>query len=424
MDMLKITGGTPLYGIVPISGSKNATLPAMCATLLTNEPVTLENVPWLSDTQFMGKILANLGTNCAKDMENADKYTYHTQVITNSVAPYDLVRQMRASYYVLGPLLARNGAATVSMPGGCVIGARPVDMHVDSLKQMGADINIQNGYIVANAEHGLHGAELNFKTPSVGATCNVLMAATLANGQTIINNAAREPEIVDLANMLNSMGAKVSGAGESVVQIEGVKKLTGTTHKIIADRIEAGSYAVAAAITRGKLELKNADAGTLGLPLDILHKSGVDIQSTQNTIVVDARGRELKGQDIITAGYPGFPTDLQAQFMALMTTAKGDSTITENIFENRLMHAPELMRMGAHIDKNTPNSAVVQGVEKLDGCIVTASDLRAGFALVLMGLAAQGDTFVRHLYHLERGYVDLVGKLSNVDAKISRVKEK
>lgn len=428
MDRLKIRGGKRLEGKIYISGAKNAALPLICASLLTDEKVILTNMPMLSDIKSMNLLLNELGTIIESKDEIIDgnpckNYTYYTPEFKSLVAPYDFVRKMRASYYVLGPLLARKGYVELSLPGGCAIGARPMDIHLSALEQMGATIEIKNGYVIAKAEKGLHGAHLVFNIASVGATCNVLMAATLAKGETIIENAAREPEIGDLAKMLNSMGAKISGIGTSVLQIEGVEKLRGTIHKVIADRIEAGSYAVAAAITRGRIELINAQAETLQTPIKILRQTGVNVEENERSIIVDAKGCTLTGQDIITDYYPGFPTDLQAQFLTLMLTANGASMVTETIFENRFMHVPELLRMGANINVHRHASAIVRGVEKLNGAPVMATDLRASFALVLAGLIADGETIVNRIYHLDRGYEKLEEKLRSVGADIERIKD-
>ena len=428
MDKLKIRGGKRLEGKIFISGAKNAALPLICASLLTDEPVILTNMPMLSDVRSMNKLLLQLGTKIEERDEIIDdnackNYTYMTPNFTSLVAPYDYVRKMRASYYVLGPLLAREGHVELSLPGGCAIGARPMDIHLSSLEQMGAKIEIKNGYVHADVNGRLKGTHLVFNIASVGATCNILMAATLAEGETIIENAAREPEIGDLANMLNSMGAKISGIGTSVLKVQGVEKLHGTTHKVITDRIEAGSYAVAAAITRGRIELINAQASTLQTPIKILRKMGVHVEEYENSIVVDAVDCTLTGQDIMTDYYPGFPTDLQAQFLTLMLTANGASMVTETIFENRFMHVPELLRMGANINVHGHASAIVRGVDKLYGAPVMATDLRASFALVLAGLIAEGETIVNRIYHLDRGYEKLEQKLQAVGADIERIKE-
>ena len=428
MDKLKIRGGKRLEGKIFISGAKNAALPLICASLLTDEPVVLTNMPMLSDVRSMNKLLLQLGTKIEERDEIIDdnackNYTYMTPNFTSLVAPYDYVRKMRASYYVLGPLLAREGHVELSLPGGCAIGARPMDIHLSSLEQMGAKIEIKNGYVHADVNGRLKGTHLVFNIASVGATCNILMAATLAEGETIIENAAREPEIGDLANMLNSMGAKITGIGTSVLKVQGVEKLHGTTHKVITDRIEAGSYAVAAAITRGRIELINAQASTLQTPIKILRKMGVHVEEYENSIVVDAVDCTLTGQDIMTDYYPGFPTDLQAQFLTLMLTANGASMVTETIFENRFMHVPELLRMGANINVHGHASAIVRGVDKLYGAPVMATDLRASFALVLAGLIAEGETTVNRIYHLDRGYEKLEQKLQAVGADIERIKE-
>ena len=429
MDRLKIKGGKQLNGQIYISGAKNAALPLICASLLTDEVVTLTNMPLLSDIISMNALLEQLGTKIESRDEIIDgnackNYTYLTKEFSSLVAPYDYVRKMRASYYALGPLLARKGYIELSLPGGCAIGARPMDIHLSALEQMGANIEIKNGYVIASVDKRLKGTHLVFNIASVGATCNVMMAAVLADGITIIENAAREPEIGDLAAMLNDMGAKISGIGTSVLRIEGVEKLHGTIHKVIPDRIEAGSYAVAAAITRGKIELINAQAETLQTPIKILRQAGVKIEEKPQSIVVDARGCKLVGQDLMTDYYPGFPTDLQAQFLTLMLTAEGASMITETIFENRFMHVPELLRMGANINVHGHASAIVRSVDKLYGAPVMATDLRASFALVLAGLIAEGETIVNRIYHLDRGYEKLEQKLRSVGADIERINDK
>ena len=428
MDKIKIIGGKQLNGKIYISGAKNAALPLICASLLTDETVTLTNMPMLSDIKAMNALLTQLGTQIDEfddfiDDHNTKTYSYRTPKVTSLVAPYDYVRKMRASYYVLGPLLARERHIELSLPGGCAIGARPMDIHLSALEQMGAKIEIKNGYVFADAEDGLKGAHIIFRIASVGATCNILMAAVLAQGTTKIENAAKEPEIGDLIDLLNSMGAKISGKDTSILTIEGVKKLHGARHKVIADRIEAGSYAVAAAITRGRIELINASASTLQTPLTILKNMGVKVEEKEKSIIIDARNCKLTGQDIMTDYYPGFPTDLQAQFLALMLTAEGAAMISETIFENRFMHVPELLRMGANINVHGHASAIVRGVDKLYGAPVMATDLRASFALILAGLAAEGETIVNRVYHLDRGYEHLDEKLRNVGANIERIKE-
>lgn len=427
MDKIKIHGGKVLEGKIFISGAKNAALPLICASLLTDETVTLTNMPMLSDIKAMNLLLEQIGTQINEfddfvDGHATKTYSYRTKKVESLVAPYDYVRKMRASYYVLGPLLARYGKCELSLPGGCAIGARPMDIHLSSLEKMGAKIEIRNGYIYAESDGRLKGTHIIFPGVSVGATCNVLMAAVLAEGRTVLENAAKEPEIGDLARMLNDMGAKIEGIGTSVLTINGVSSLHGTVHKVIADRIEAGSYAVAAAITRGKIELINARPETLRQPLQVLKDMGVRITETDNSIVVDAKGCHLVGKDIMTEPFPGFPTDLQAQFLALMLTADGASMVTETIFENRFMHVPELLRMGANINVHGHASAIVRGVKKLSGAPVMATDLRASFALVLAGLVAEGETTVNRVYHLDRGYEKLEEKLKGVGADIVRIK--
>ena len=428
MDKIKIRGGNQLNGKIYISGAKNAALPLICASLLTKESVTLTNMPMLSDIKSLNALLMVLGTQIEEKVENKGKfesktYTYTTKKFESLVAPYDYVRKMRASYYVLGPLLAREGHVELSLPGGCAIGARPMDIHLNSLELMGAKIEIKNGYVVADAKGGLKGAHVIFPKASVGATCNILMAAVLAKGTTRIENAAKEPEIADLIDLLTKMGAKIEGRNTSILTIEGVKSLKGATHEVLSDRIEAGSYAIAAAITKGKIELINARAEHLQTPLNILRNMDIKITEKEQSVVIDARNAVMTGQDIMTDYYPGFPTDLQAQFMALMTVVPGASLVTENIWENRFMHVPELMRMGANINVHGYASAIVRGAKKLSGAPVMATDLRASFALVLAGLVAEGETIVNRVYHLDRGYERLEEKLRAVGADIERIKE-
>ncbi len=428
MDRIKIHGGKSLKGKIHISGAKNAALPLICASLLTDETVTLTNMPMLSDIRAMNALLEQLGTkidefNDFVDGHPTKTYSYRTKEAASLIAPYDYVRKMRASYYVLGPLLARYGKCELSLPGGCAIGARPMDIHLAALEQMGARIEIKNGYIFADVDGRLKGAHIIFPGVSVGATCNVLMAAVMAEGRTVLENAAKEPEIGDLAELLNAMGAKIEGIGTAVLTIDGVNKLHGATHKVIPDRIEAGSYAVAAAITRGKIELINAQASTLRRPLQVLKDMGVRVSETEHGVLIDAVGCDLVGQDIMTEPYPGFPTDLQAQFLALMLTAEGAAMVTETIFENRFMHVPELLRMGANINVHGHASAIVRGVKKLSGAPVMATDLRASFALILAGLVAEGETIVNRVYHLDRGYEKLEEKLKSVGADIERIKD-
>lgn len=428
MDKIKIRGGNQLNGKIYISGAKNAALPLICASLLTKESVKLTNMPILSDIKSLNSLLEVLGAKIEEKIElksgfESKTYTYATEKFDSLVAPYDYVRKMRASYYVLGPLLAREGHVELSLPGGCAIGARPMDIHLNSLELMGAKIEIKNGYVVADAKDGLTAAHIIFPKASVGATCNVLMAATLAKGTTKIENAAKEPEIADLIDLLTKMGAKIEGRNTSILTIEGVKELKSAEHEVVADRIEAGSYAIAAAITKGRIELINAKAEHLQTPLNILRNMDIKIIEKPQSIVVDARNALMQGQDIMTDYYPGFPTDLQAQFMALMTVVPGAAMVTENIWENRFMHVPELMRMGANINIHGYASAIVRGVKKLSGAPVMATDLRASFALVLAGLVAEGETVVNRVYHLDRGYERLEEKLKAVGADIERIKE-
>lgn len=428
MDKIKIIGGQALNGEIYISGAKNAALPLICASLLTDETITLTNMPILSDIRSMNALLQQLGTQIDEfedfvDGHESKTYSYRTPKLTSLVAPYDYVRKMRASYYVLGPLLARAGKIELSLPGGCAIGTRPMDIHLDALEEMGAKIDIHNGYVYAEVDGRLKGAHIVFRNISVGATCNILMAASLAEGITVLENAAKEPEIGDLIVLLNDMGAKIKGLGTSILTIEGVEKLHGAQHKVIPDRIEAGSYAVAAAITGGKITLVNAQTNTLKTPLHTLQKMGVEVTPTEKGIEINAQGKKIIGTDIITEPFPGFPTDLQAQYMALLTVAEGAGMVSETIFENRFMHVPELMRMGANINVHGHASAIVRGEEKLSGAPVMATDLRASFALILAGLVAEGETVVSRVYHLDRGYEKLEQKLKGVGAKIERVKE-
>lgn len=428
MDKIKVIGGNVLDGKIYISGAKNAALPLVCASLLTEEEVILKNIPSLSDITFLNSLLEFMGLKVSKQEEQingytANTFTYKADEIKELIAPYDFVRKMRASYYVLGPLLARFRHVEFSLPGGCAIGARPIDIHLSSLEQMGANIEIKNGYVIADAPLGLKGAHIIFSKASVGATCNILMAASLAEGVTKIENAAKEPEITDLIDLLNKMGAKIEGRGTSILTITGVKALKSATHSVLPDRIEAGSYAIAAAITKGRIELINANSEHLQQPLRILEKMGIGIEIKENSVIVDGRNKTIKGEDIYTDYYPGFPTDLQAQFMALMTVANGASLVTESIWENRFMHVPELCRMGANINIHGRASAIVRGVEKLSGAPVMATDLRASFALILAGLVAEGETIVNRVYHLDRGYEKLEEKLKSVGANIERIKE-
>ena len=419
MDMFRIRGGRPLEGSITIGGAKNAALPLMAAGLLTAERLVLTNVPLLDDIRTMGALLAQHGVAVDKAANDGRTLSIGGP-ITSTEAPYDIVRKMRASFLVLGPLLARIGEARVSLPGGCAIGARPVDLHLKGLEQMGAEITLDAGYVSAKApKQGLHGATIVLPFPSVGATENLLMAATLAEGQTTLANAAREPEIGNLAECLVAMGARIQGIGSDTLTIEGVKSLHGATVAIIPDRIETGSYACAAAITGGSIRLNNGSVSHLGAVVRTLAEAGVDITQDEGGVTVTRRNG-LHGIDFITEPYPGFPTDMQAQLMALLCVAEGASMITENIFEDRFMHVPELNRMGARINVHGA-SAIVRGTPTLSGAPVMASDLRASFGLIVAGLAASGETIVNRVYHLDRGYEAAEEKLAACGANIERV---
>jgi len=415
MDSIRITGGVPLCGTIAISGAKNAALPLMACGLLTDERLTLTNAARLADLATMAELLRQHGIA----VEWSGRNISLGGRITNTEAPYDIVRKMRASILVLGPLLARVGEARVSLPGGCAIGTRPVDLHLKGLEAMGAKITLDGGYIGAAAPQGLKGATIVFPFVSVGATENLLMAASLADGVTTLKNAAREPEISDLAHCLIAMGAKINGVGTDTLVIEGVKSLHGAEHAILPDRIETGTYACAAAITGGNLFLENARAADLGAVLTSLREAGVIITEEANGFRV-ARANGLHGVDVMTEPFPGFPTDMQAQFMALMAVAEGASMVTETIFENRFMHVPELNRMGARINVHG-SSAIIRGVKHLSGAPVMATDLRASFSLVLAGLAARGETTISRVYHLDRGYEAVEQKLAACGARIERV---
>lgn len=418
MDAFIINGGKPLIGKVKIGGAKNSALKLMCAALLTDKPVILHNVPELDDITSMARLLAHLGAKLGSHENNT--LEIQADNVNDLTAPYELVRRMRASIIVLGPLLARFGKVKVSLPGGCAIGTRPVDMHLKALEQMGATIEIDGGYVIAEAKQ-LQGAEIFFEKVSVGATENILMAATLAEGETVLHNAAREPEIVDLANMLIKMGAKIEGAGSETIKITGVPSLGGVEHTTVADRIEAGSFILAAAITNGDVLLENVPANIMGASLPKMREAGIII--TEEGAGLRAKsGGIIKATNVITAPYPGFATDMQAQFMAFMCLANGTSTIEETIFENRFMHVPELARMGADI-KISGHTAVVTGVEKLKAAEVMATDLRASFSLVIAALAAEGQTKINRVYHIDRGYEKVVRRLAALGADIKRVKE-
>jgi UDP-N-acetylglucosamine 1-carboxyvinyltransferase len=423
MDRIRIRGGRPLKGEIKISGAKNAALPLMTTCLLTDEQVRLDNVPDLADINTMTHLLVQHGVEVMTRLAGKERsILLNGHNITDTTAPYDLVRKMRASVLVLGPLVARHGEAKVSLPGGCAIGTRPVDLHIKGLQQMGAEIELAEGYIRASAPKGLRGAEINFAKVSVGATENLLMAATLAKGETQLINAAREPEITDLAHCLMSMGAKIEGIGTNHLRIQGVERLHGTTHRVVADRIEAGTYAMAAAITGGEVELLGITHDLIGSALASLAQAGVAATETERGLKIARVNGALTGVDVMTEPYPGFPTDLQAQMMALMTTAEGASMITETIFENRFMHVPELTRMGANINVHGA-SAMVRGVKRLTGAPVMATDLRASVSLVLAGLVADGDTILNRVYHLDRGYEKLTQKLAACGAEIERLTE-
>ncbi len=416
MDKIAIRGGTPLKGEIKISGAKNASLPLMAACLLTDKPLILENVPQLSDIESMGELLTQLGVSV--DV-GPDSTTLCAKDLNSTTAPYDVVRKMRASVLVLCPLVARAGEAHVSMPGGCAIGPRPIDLHLKGLEALGATITLEEGYVHAHAPNGLIGATYTFPMISVTGTENLLMAATLAKGETRLVNAAREPEVGDLADCLNAMGAKISGIGTSTLVIEGVESLNGTTHKVIGDRIEAGTYAMASALTGGNVRLRGMRLDLIPTVAAFLRQAGVQLDEEGNDILVKAPKGRLKGVDVMTEPFPGFATDLQAQWMALMCTSDGASMITETIFENRFMHVPELCRMGANITVHG-SSALVRGVDKLKGAPVMATDLRASVSLVLAGLVAEGETLISRVYHLDRGYEKVEEKLRACGANIER----
>jgi UDP-N-acetylglucosamine 1-carboxyvinyltransferase len=417
MDRIRIEGGSRLEGAIPISGAKNAALPLMAAALLTESPLVLANVPKLADIAFMAELLNSFGVSTERENGTVRLCAGN---IRNTVASYDLVRKMRASFLVLGPLVARWGEAKVSLPGGCAIGARPVDLHIRALLALGAAIELREGYVIASAPKGLRGARIEFPTVSVGATEHALMAAALARGESVLLNAAREPEIVDLGRCLQAMGARIAGLGTSQIEIEGVSALRGAEHRVLPDRIETGTYAFAVAIAGGDVELCDTNRELIDAVLEPLESIGAEIETTARGIRIRRNGSRPRAVDVTTAPYPGFPTDLQAQYMALMTTANGVSRIRETIFENRFMHVPELGRMGAdiHIEGDT---ATVTGIERLKGAPVMATDLRASVGLVLAGLAAEGETTVNRVYHLDRGFEHIEQKLSNVGARIERL---
>jgi UDP-N-acetylglucosamine 1-carboxyvinyltransferase len=425
MDRIRIRGGKPLEGKIHIGGAKNAALPLMTASLLTAEKLTLTNVPRLADITTLSHLLVQHGVSITMSGAEAGGERGHVlelcaPKIASTTAPYDLVRKMRASVLVLGPLVARCGEARVSLPGGCAIGPRPVDLHLKGLEQLGASVALRQGYIEATAPKGLFGAEIIFPIISVGATENLLMAATLADGETTLINAAREPEIVDLARCLSAMGAQIDGAGTDRIRIRGVKRLGGARHKVMPDRIETGTYLMAAATTGGSVDLVGADYASVAAVARALECAGLEVNETPDGIRVRRRSGKLIGVDVMTEPFPGFPTDLQAQMMAAMTTAEGAAMITETIFENRFMHVPELCRMGANINVHGA-SAMVRGVAKLTGAPVMATDLRASVSLVLAGLVAEGETVINRVYHLDRGYEQLEEKLSACGADVERL---
>jgi UDP-N-acetylglucosamine 1-carboxyvinyltransferase len=421
MDRIAITGGAPLRGTIPIYGAKNSALKLQAAALLSPEALMLENMPDLADTRFMAQLLGSLGVEIAW-IKEARTLRMQAAEIGSTIAPYDLVRKMRATFNVLGPLLARVGHATVSLPGGCAIGARPVDLHLKAFEAMGADIHIEQGYVKAAALRGLKGADIEFPFPSVGATEHTMLAAVLAKGDTVLKNVAREPEIVDLAECLNAMGARVEGAGESEIRIQGVTSLKGAKHKVVSDRIETGTYALAVAAAGGDVLLQGARFDHLAALIKFLRDAGVTVEVLGPGLRIRRNGGRLAPVDFSTAPYPGFPTDLQAQAMALMCMADGQSHIKETIFENRFMHAPELARLGAQIAVHG-NEAVVTGVPKLIGAPVMATDMRASVSLVVAGLAAEGETIVNRVYHLDRGFENLEAKLAACGAQIARTRE-
>jgi UDP-N-acetylglucosamine 1-carboxyvinyltransferase len=419
MDHIVITGGARLEGVIPISGAKNSALKLMAAALLSDEPLTLTNIPNLADTRFMAGLMETLGVKI-EWVKEASVASFHAPEILSTIAPYDLVRKMRASFNVLGPLLARVGHATVSLPGGCAIGARPVDLHLKAFEAMGADIHIDRGYVKAAALRGLRGADIEFPFVSVGATEHAMLAATLAQGVTVLRNAAQEPEIADLAACLNAMGADVRGAGTGTIEIHGKARLGGTRHAVMPDRIEAGTFAIAAAATGGRVLLKGARAEDLTALIAKLEQAGASVRVTADGFEVSREPGRPHPVSFSTEPHPGFPTDLQAQFMAMMTLAEGDSVIRETIFENRFMHAPELARLGADIAVRG-NEATVRGAARLIGAPVMATDLRASVSLVIAGLLAEGQTSIARVYHLDRGFERLEEKLAGCGAKVSRV---
>ena len=422
MDAILVTSGSELNGEIPIAGAKNACLTLMPATLLSEEPLTLTNAPRLSDIKTMTTLLESFGSEVS-NMQDGKVLTMSSHNLNNLTAEYDIVRKMRASILVLGPLLAREGRAVVSLPGGCAIGARPVDLHLMAMRALGAEIELHDGYIHAKANTGLKGAIIEFPFVSVGATENALLAASLAKGMTVLKNAAREPEIVDLVRCLIAMGAEIGGEGTSTITIQGVDRLHGATHRVVTDRIELGTYMLAPAFTGGEIECLGGEVELLASFCEKLDQCGIVVEQTETGLKVKRSNSGLKAINVKTAPFPGFPTDLQAQMMALLCTATGTSILEEKIFENRFMHAPELGRMGAKIDVNG-GIATVEGVNRLKGAPVMATDLRASVSLILAGLAAEGETLINRVYHLDRGYERVEEKLSSCGAKIERVRGK
>ncbi|MCZ4261900.1 UDP-N-acetylglucosamine 1-carboxyvinyltransferase [Limimaricola sp. G21655-S1] len=419
MDSIIVRGGAELRGQIPIAGAKNACLALMPATLLSEEPLTLTNAPRLSDICTMTQLLESLGAEVSS-MQGGKVIAMSTHDLGSTRADYEIVRKMRASNLVLGPLLARAHEAVVSLPGGCAIGARPMDIHIEALEALGAQIELKDGYLHAVARGGLKGGRVKLRFASVGATENVLMAATLAKGTTLIENAAREPEIVDLARCLRAMGAQIEGEGSSTIEVQGVDRLHGATHQVVTDRIELGTYMLAPAFTGGEVECLGGKLELIGAFVEKLDMAGIDVTETEAGLKVKLRGDRPRAVDVITEPFPGFPTDLQAQMMAMLCTAQGTSRLEEKIFENRFMHAPELVRMGARIEVHGGH-ATVTGVDKLKGAQVMATDLRASVSLILAGLAAEGETVVNRVYHLDRGYEHVEDKLGAVGARIERV---
>ncbi len=420
MDSILVTGNGALHGEIPIAGAKNACLTLMPATLLSDEPLTLTNAPRLSDINTMTLLLQSLGAEVSA-LQDGQVLAMSSHDLTSHTADYEIVRKMRASNLVLGPMLARMGQAVVSLPGGCAIGARPMDLHVEALEALGAEIELRDGYLHAKAPGGLKGAVHEMRFASVGATENIVMAATLAKGTTVLKNAAREPEIVDLVECLRKMGAQIEGEGTSTIEIQGVDRLHGATHQVVTDRIELGTYMLAPAICGGEVELLGGRMNLVGAFVEKLDAAGIGVEETERGLKVARKNGRVRAVDVITEPFPGFPTDLQAQMMALMCTAEGVSVLEERIFENRFMHAPELVRMGAQIEVHG-GTATVTGVENLKGAPVMATDLRASVSLILAGLAAEGETTVSRVYHLDRGYEHVVRKLEGVGAKIERIK--